>query len=164
MTEPRIDAFARLLAHGTSRRRLISCLGGGAVAITGVMAFSQPALVCQRVATACDETHACCAGATCQGRQCVCQQGREACDGRGLCVDTEADNDHCGRCGNPCADGETCCAGRCVSAKRDRTNCGACGTVCGNNELCVLGSCLACPLGTVPCGTVCRAPARCRDS
>lgn len=161
MTEPRIDRFARSLAHGLSRRRLLGGLGGSALAAGGLLATSKSALVCQRAGTTCDPRQRCCQGATCQGGVCICVAGSEQCDGDGRCVNFQSDQNHCGRCGGACAVGETCCAGLCVEAERDRANCGTCGNVCSENELCVLGSCLACPLGTLPCRTTCRPRGRC---
>jgi hypothetical protein len=159
MIEPRIDAIARALASGGSRRRLLAGIGGGAVA--GLVALSRPAPACQRVGTACDAGHPCCVGGICQDGRCACRADRVACSGSGRCIDTAADADHCGRCGHACRDGKACCGGRCVAVKEDRANCGGCGVVCDEGALCVLGYCQPCSVGTVPCGTVCRAAERC---
>jgi deleted-in-malignant-brain-tumors protein 1 len=43
-----------------------------------------------------------------------CGAEKTSCSGK--CVDLEVDRDHCGTCGNTCADRETCKQGSCVSA------------------------------------------------
>ena len=168
MTQPRIDLLAKWLAQGLSRRRLLGGLGGlggGAVA-AGLMASSKPSPVCQHAGTTCDESHACCPGASCRNGRCTCRDGWEACDDSGICVNHDEDNHHCGRCGKSCAETEvrkTCCGGGCVDVEGDRANCGACGVACGDAELCVRGTCVGCPIDRVPCGNACCAPNRCDD-
>lgn len=58
----------------------------------------------------------------------------------------EADLNNCGRCGNACGQGESCCAGRCVNpmTANDVDNCGACGTKCtmGAQPGCCRGYCV----------------------
>jgi hypothetical protein len=79
--------------------------------------------------------------------------GDEACNGvdddcNGVVDDApglDADLQNCGRCGNVCARGESCCAGRCVNPRgEDREHCGACGTACTEGALpgCCGGRCV----------------------
>ena len=58
-----------------------------------------------------------------------CSAGLTACGAQ--CVDTATDVAPCGRCGNPCATGQSCVAGLCV------TPCAAPSLVCGG--LCTAG-------------------------
>jgi len=163
MTEPRIDTLAKAFARGLSRRRLTGIVGAGAIAAVGLAARPKSALVCQRVGTPCRTELDCCDGATCRDDTCACGDGWRLCDATGRCVNPTTDEAHCGRCGNACAAGETCCAGTCVDAERNRDACGGCGTACSGDELCVRGTCLRCPLATLPCGDVCCARGRCDD-
>ncbi|MBL8603157.1 MAG: hypothetical protein JNK72_14635 [Myxococcales bacterium] len=101
----------------------------------------------------------------------------------GGCVDPQMSAQHCGGCGNACASGEVCSAGRCqlqcgagltecrgggadagASAQRmcanlsiDPGNCGMCGNACAAGQRCVSGSCqLSCGGGTTECAGSCR--------
>lgn len=93
-------------------------------------------------------------------RQCgteACEEGQVCCDFE--CVDLETDTEHCGACGNVCANQmlcveglcdcggrlceshETCCEDsngvpRCASLDFDEEHCGACGQICSQDELC----------------------------
>ena len=81
----------------------------------------------------------------------------------------------CGRCGEPCSDGQAClagtcvttcagargtvCDGTCVDVASDQANCGACGQACPAGTACHGGGCEAtCPAGQIPCGGVCLDP------
>jgi hypothetical protein len=68
----------------------------------------------------------------------------------------DSDLENCGRCGNACGKGESCCAGRCVNpaTTTDIDNCGACGTKCTTGALpgCCGGNCVDL-LTDATCGT-----------
>jgi hypothetical protein len=64
--------------------------------------------------------------------------GKTCC--KGMCVDTEYSNQHCGNCNKTCKFGDTCCAGKCVNLLTDRNNCGACGVSCSSHS-CTFGFC-----------------------
>src|SRR5690606_6112169 len=55
----------------------------------------------------------CSGGQVCSQGECSesCADGLDACDG--ACVDLDADHDHCGTCGNECAEDEGCVEGMC---------------------------------------------------
>lgn len=75
------------------------------------------------------------------------------------CTSTEIDRDHCGQCGNVCAEGEACqggscvfecnggatmCGDSCVDMQSDPANCGACGSACdAAQEVCSAGQCVS---------------------
>ena len=63
-----------------------------------------------------------------------------ACCG-GVCVDTAANQMHCGACGKACAMGQSCCNSGCVDLQADVKNCGGCGNSC--NFANATGSCTA---------------------
>lgn len=55
------------------------------------------------------------------------------------------DTQNCGRCGNVCARGESCCEGRCVNPRgEDPQHCGGCGMACTEGALpgCCAGRCV----------------------
>lgn len=74
----------------------------------------------------------------------------------GVCIDSSSDPEHCGGCGNACADDQVCdggscasdcspgllaCSRQCVDASSDPVNCGRCGEVCDVDGSCVAGDC-----------------------
>ena len=96
--------------------------------------------------------------------RCQCQNpDEEICDGR--CVNTESNDNHCGRCGNRCADVATdafcfdglcsspgCQPGfvrchdgrrgdRCIDPLRSRRHCGGCNRRCKLGQICCSGQC-----------------------
>lgn len=104
-----------------------------------------------------------------------CSGARQLCGGE--CVETRLNPDHCGSCGNSCADGEVCnsgqcvadgdgegegcpygteaCDGACVDLDTNDNHCGECGNSCGDGEGCGYGRCVnAVDLGDAPdqCG------------
>jgi hypothetical protein len=95
-----------------------------------------------------------------------CPTGQALCGD--ACVDPQADNAHCGACGNACAGGTACssgrcecvqpgqalCGGKCVVTATDSSNCGGCGVVCGGGSSCAAGRC-ACPGSMSLCGGAC---------
>jgi hypothetical protein len=112
----------------------------------------------------------------------TCEDGLLLCGG--TCVDTNADPDNCGECGQSCAQGQTCedgeclgqggaggaggtggagggcgegqtdCAGSCVNLQTDSTHCGSCGVLCASDRTCIDGGCV-CPANTTECHGAC---------
>src|SRR5215211_253601 len=134
-----IDAVARAIAAGASRRQVLRLLAIGTV--TGWLPGR--------------------AGAA-PARQ-PCAEGLTDCDGSGNCISLFDDPFNCGACGNVCAggvcDGGVCpqvdigcvsplvdCGGLCADLSSDPFNCGACGNVC---EGCEGGTCPVVSLGCV---------------
>ena len=86
------------------------------------------------------------------------------------CVVPSRDRENCGTCGNKCADGEVCTAGKCsvtcggttmkcgdvcADFKIDPKNCGACGLPCPMGQVCSAGKCsLTCGGGSTMCGAL----------
>jgi hypothetical protein len=96
-----------------------------------------------------------------------CPDGQERCAGE--CVDTEANDLHCGECDAACGPQLDCVDGQCVPACPtgyldcnesctsiliDAANCGSCGNVCNPEQVCVNAKC-TCPLGQTECGDEC---------
>jgi hypothetical protein len=63
------------------------------------------------------------------------------------------DPNNCGRCGNVCPAGLSCCGGFCVNTQSDNSNCGQCGNPCVGGT-CSAGACV-CPSGQANCGGTC---------
>jgi thiol-disulfide isomerase/thioredoxin len=85
---------------------------------------------------------------------CQCPRGQACCEGE--CKDLNTDEQHCGRCKQPCREGETCCEGRCLRLDNDPQNCGQCGKRCAENEVCGEGECRRrCPPGGRACKGSC---------
>jgi hypothetical protein len=96
----------------------------------------------------------------CTMGSCACNSGLMQCPGSTVCRDLMTDVDNCGRCGNACADGLECSAGRCVcsgaaeecpagsgvcvNTQTNGQNCGECGNACVGGMMCMGGDC-ACP-------------------
>ena len=65
-----------------------------------------------------DGSSPCASYLTCEAGSCVCPDAAEVeCDGG--CVDTTSDVAHCGACGQPCAEGESCMASTCTGVGGD---------------------------------------------
>jgi outer membrane protein assembly factor BamB len=109
----------------------------------------------------------------CANNVCIvaaCDTGFRDCDGavnNGCEVDITSDGNNCGACGNVCANGQMCAAGKCtitctmpevacnmtcIDVRSDPDNCGACGMACANvangtracaNSMCTVGGCNA---------------------
>jgi len=142
MSESRIDALARSLASGTSRRGALRALFGGAAG--GALALAG-ATVGRDVAPVA-------AQAVC------CGQGLTNCSGS--CANTQTDVNNCGACAHACTAGAstgcvngqclTCsggallCDGKCVNGQTDPDNCGQCGATCGATQGCIKGVCVTC--------------------
>jgi hypothetical protein len=91
MDEQQIDRFARAIAVGASRRRILSILAAGVV-----LAARTPGAAAARAS---------------------CAPGQVDCGG--VCVDTCCNNEHCGACGNACPPGLTCFEGVCDCPRGD---------------------------------------------
>ena len=105
----------------------------------------------------------------------ACPAGQTNCGADAGCRVLERDIDHCGACGQACADGQDCangvcacagtsvlCADACVDTKTDPTNCSACGIACAAGDVCSDSLCVpadgggGCATGRARCGTVLR--------
>ena len=116
-----------------------------------------------------------CRGGSCQdagggggGNPVICSGGTTDC-GNGRCVDTASDPNHCGSCGQQCANAEVCnvgkctcrpgltdCGGNCVDTNSNPNDCGGCsgnggsGAMCQMGEICNGGSCMTGTAGDCP--------------
>ncbi|HJL18228.1 MAG TPA: hypothetical protein RMH99_21370 [Sandaracinaceae bacterium LLY-WYZ-13_1] len=129
---------------------------------------------------ACGERGECVEGVCRCGGGDACAAAQTCCDG--ACVDTSADVEHCGGCGDPCPSGEratrTCAAGACgfdcdsgfadcdegvpgcEADLGDPATCGGCETACAVDELCESAGggfdCVdTCAEGLTECGGSC---------
>ena len=96
---------------------------------------------CDSSQVCCDPSQSlCCARGRCADQQC-CPGTTRACNGE--CVDTQTDQNHCGRCNFSCgATGFVCCGGSCTNLQSDDANCGACGNACDSRtQVCREGQC-----------------------
>ncbi|MCO5592057.1 hypothetical protein L7F22_046051 [Adiantum nelumboides] len=66
--------------------------------------------------------------------------GGSTCCWNRVCKDTENDDNHCGKCGQPCGIGLRCCGASCVNLLWDNFNCGCCGHRCADSQ-CAFGMC-----------------------
>lgn len=102
---------------------------------------------------ACCDLKCCAPGEQCCGGQCAARccpsSPTRACTAAGTdwcggaVVNTLADLNNCGYCGNACAAGYGCCDGACVLTNDSNDHCGACGQRCGNDQVCCNGSCVS---------------------
>ena len=70
----------------------------------------------------------------------TCVENEIICDN--ICVDPEADREHCGACWSDCPnDLPFCCGGQCVDIGSDPGNCGYCEKTCNPDETCAAGHC-----------------------
>jgi len=87
----------------------------------------------------------------------------------GTCADTMTDAEHCGGCGNACAQGGFCvnaecradcgtlleCGNVCADILVDPLHCGGCNNACGTMAVCTGGNCVACASTELICNGVC---------
>ncbi len=150
MDGARFDALSRAFAHVTDRRRALR--GGAALVVGGAVVATSPdtaaARTCRPYGQKCLTGRQCCSGdcvtsrAVSRSRRNRCGCGDETLCG-GVCYDTQADQQHCGACNNPCADGWTCTGGQCT--------CGG-ATSCGAGEVCCNDACVDTATDTAHCG------------
>ena len=111
-----LDELARGLASGTlSRGKALRWMGG---ALLGAALASVPGVAwandCRRLGRECRRDSQCCSR-NCVRRGddkvCACPEGQARCNDR--CVNLDRNENHCGACGNRCAEGEECVDGMC---------------------------------------------------
>jgi hypothetical protein len=129
MDHQRFDAITRAMAGGTSRRRVLKGLAGGAlgglVALVGM--GDAEARRCRPIGRNC-RAHADCCTDHCNNDgdlyQCTCPPGLGDCDGDGACETDVTTVTNCGACGNDCSAGQpantiaACTLGQCSYACR----------------------------------------------
>jgi hypothetical protein len=117
-TNRSLDELAKGLATGTlSRGKAIRWMGG---AILGAALASFPGVAwandCRRLGRECRRDSQCCSRNCIRrgdDKVCGCPEGQDRCNDR--CVNLQRNENHCGRCGKRCAEGEECVNGRCQS-------------------------------------------------
>jgi hypothetical protein len=172
--ESRLDAIARGLAGGMSRRDALRLGGAAVVGITGLMPADAWALTCPTGRVRC--AGKCCpVGEVClppaqagAPHHCGCAQGLTRCGSQ--CVNLRNNSRHCGTCTHVCPTGQHCsagkcvcapghhlCSGQCVSLSTDPKNCGSCGHACAAGETCQNSTCMPmqCPTGMTNCSGTC---------
>ena len=106
-----------------------------------------------------------CSKGTCRSN---CEAGLEKCGD--LCVNTESDPKHCGKCDVGCSEGQSCLKGKCIcpsgqkmcgstctDTTKNKEHCGACGTACQPNESCKNGACgQYCTSNQTKCAGTCK--------
>lgn len=130
----RFDEVARWWGAGSASRRATLRVALGAVLGAALASPNRArAATCGLVGSACSgrKDTACCPGSVCRKTPegtfaCRCRYRRTECGGK--CWVLAVSETHCGRCGNPCAAGQTCCGGTCreacpVGQTLDETTC-----------------------------------------
>jgi hypothetical protein len=143
------DALAKAWSMTRPRRALLKGLAGGIAAglLTG-RAVKRAAAACTQYGRACGSDNECCSEHCLEGK-CACRVGKTRCGDR--CVDLLYNENHCGKCGTACGEGQACRNGVCGCAQYG-TACKGDDTCCSKN--CVEGTC-ACAVGKTRCGTRC---------
>ena len=147
MVDDKFDAWVRGLSASPSRRSLLQLVTGTALGALPAALFDRKSAHagCKKVGKKCDKNKDCCDGARCEGDKkdkkgkCRCKAGLKDCPGENACKNLDADENHCGSCGNQCAAGEVCCSGACTQDSLWDT-CGACGNQCALGEVCAADS------------------------
>lgn len=153
MDGKRFDEFARELAGGVSRRRLLRSLAGGAAAMvvgSRLAASAEAACTPPGPRNFCNVDSDCCSGGVCRLGACRCGSGFKQCGDRCVTISTQ-----CGIC----PAGHQHCNGQCRNVQSDRFNCGSCNRPCAANQICSSGHC--CPKGTVFCNGTCKMASQC---
>ena len=140
-----LDELAKGLATGTlSRGKAIRLVGG---ALLGAALASLPGVAladgdCRRLGRECRRDSQCCTRNCIRrgdDKVCGCPEGKTLCkkpSGPGRCVNLQANERHCGRCFNRCAEGQECVNGTCAAA------CISDGAgPCTTNDQCCSGNC-----------------------
>jgi len=151
MDHQRFDQFARSLASGMGRRRLLGALAAAMPAAGLGLRPEGAAAGCKKVGKKCDKNSDCCDGARCGGGKCKCKGSRKECDGK--CYKLNNDEKHCGRCNNKCRSDEKCRDGVCEETGGGNGGgggTGGCDPACGATEECVDGVCTTPPGGCPP--------------
>ena len=179
--DPRhFDGLVRSLAQPASRRRAVSLVIGGALALVGEAApgvakdrrhgaakprrhgktGSRAKPTCGKAGATCALPSDCCSNLDCLDAVCGkaaggCPSGQRKCGGS-CCPAVPNGTPTCakGTCGFTCDDGFTACDASCVDAS---TLCGGlCGNVCGAGETCCGFSCVDTSSDGAHCGTCAR--------
>jgi hypothetical protein len=149
-TNRSFDDLAKGLATGTlSRGKAIRWMGG---ALLGAALASLPGVAwatdCRRLGRECRRDSQCCSRNCIRrgdDKVCGCPEGKSRCNDR--CVNLKTNENHCGRCGNRCDDGEQCVRGECQNGGGCRgtllTPVGGGDPICTCEQGCV-DSCDAC--------------------
>lgn len=135
MDGDRFDSLARAFGAGRSRRRLLKTLGAAVLGAGGLERLgSAEAASCKKPNTRCGHKPVSCCPAPANGTA-TCTHGG---------------------CGIACNAGFTPCNGACVDTSADANNCGGCGQVCPSGS-CVSGVCAAGSAITCPAGSQCES-------
>jgi hypothetical protein len=151
----RFDQLIRTLENGSSRRKLVTLLGGGALAaVFGRFGVEVTEAACVKAGKKCGNGKKCCSGAACKGGTCKCKSGQPPC---GVACGKAGETCANGQCQQPitCPPGQTDRDGVCRDLKTDEANCGACGNACKAEEECIGGGSCACRFPHVECGDAC---------
>lgn len=178
MDNNRFDQLTRALGSGANRRQVLRALAGSVVgaAVGPVVRSASAAQSNDDCASFCTQlppgpARGQCVSDAAQGQGLCYQCGPASGDPTALlcagnCVDSSADNQNCGGCGQPCDAGKVCvdsscispcpapqvdCGSGCTDLLTDPSNCGSCGEVCSfvnaiatcANAACALGACTA---------------------
>lgn len=176
-----LDAIARGLARGMSRRE---ALRTGGAAFVAAMALS-PSDAWAKATGRCPHHRVKCHGKCCpRGEICIhpkrhkkhkhaakpkCGCPPHTKRHKGKCVHVHTDAHNCGQLGHKCGPGQQClngqcvcpagqslCGGTCVDTANNPSHCGSCGAICATGTVCIGSTCLnTCPPGTTACNGTC---------
>ena len=175
-TNSPLDAIARGLAGGMSRREALRMGGAALVGVAGLTpsaAWAATTGHCPQGHVKCG-TKCCPTGEVCLpparaggAHHCGCAHHLTRCSGR--CVNVHTNVNNCGACGHKCPTGQHCangvcacpsgetkCSGQCVSLTNNPRHCGSCGHSCPQGQTCSQGKCqLHCASGETACSGSC---------